>query len=109
MFLNFQVTEITTLDSRTEIKHLFRKNSSLDLDSRLPALNKKSKNTTIKSKTKDNMEDSDEFLPALVKSSISLKQENSVTVNINSILKYNDSFPIETFIVSSKLIKKFRI
>jgi hypothetical protein len=46
-------------------------------------------------------DDSDEFLPSIVKNSILQKNENSVTFNVNSIInKNNDYFPLDTLVVS---------
>ena len=46
-------------------------------------------------------DDSEEFLPSIVKNSILQKNENSVTFNVNSIInKNNDYFPLDTLVVS---------
>ena len=54
-------------------------------------------------KNRYNTEDSDENLPAIVKSSIMQKNENTVTFNVNSIIKNIDYFPLETLVVSELL------
>jgi hypothetical protein len=56
----------------------------------------------MKNKNKElTSDDSDEFLPSLVKNSILQKNENSVTFNVNSIInRNNDYFPLETLVVS---------
>jgi hypothetical protein len=72
-------------------------------DGRLPVLGKQKlpKASSLKNRTQTFSDDSEEFLPNLVKNSISMKQENSLTININSIVKCNDFFPIDTLFVSS--------
>jgi len=94
------VTEIERPNSAS--KNLLKKSTLeiLDYDSRLPALGRTK--SIMKNKNKElTSDDSDEFLPSLVKNSILQKNENSVTFNVNSIInRNNDYFPLETLVVS---------
>ena len=84
-------------NANTKVPTVYKVGGSTE---QLPKISSNNKTKTTKGGAYDQMAG----LPAIVKNSIIQQQENSVTVNLNTFINYQDFFPLDVFMASFYLI-----